>query len=121
MNNSFVIDTMAFVLRLEKRKISRKIIAVFEEAERNNSSLFIPAMVLAEIGYLSERNRIDTNLKEVKKYCKQHPSIRIEPVTEAIIHKSFEIDDIPELHDRLIAGTAYSKNLPLITNDPIII
>ncbi len=92
MNNNFVIDTMAFVLRLEKRKISRKIITIFEEAERNNSYLFIPAMVLAEIGYLAERNRIDTNLKEVIKYCKQHPSIQIEPVTEDIIHKNFEID-----------------------------
>jgi len=31
---------------------------------------------------------------------------------------TFEMTDIPELHDRLIAGTARHLNLPLITNDP---
>ncbi len=68
-------------------------------------------MVLAEIGYLSERKRIDTNLQEVKDYCKKYSSVHIEAIIEEIIHKSFEIDDIPELHDRIIAGTAYTKNL----------
>ncbi len=34
--------------------------------------------------------------------------------------KAFEIDDIPELHDRIIAGTTLVKGFALITNDPII-
>ena len=76
-------------------------------------------MVLAEIGYLSERKKIDTNLIEVSSYCQRHPSVQVAPMTEEVIHKSFKIDDIPELHDRLIAGTAYSKNLEIITNDPM--
>jgi predicted nucleic acid-binding protein len=41
-------------------------------------------------------------------------------MTEEIIEKTFEIDDIPELHDRIIAGTALKTGLELITNDPII-
>jgi predicted nucleic acid-binding protein len=32
-----------------------------------------------------------------------------------------QIDDIPEFHDRLIAATARYLDLPLITNDPVII
>lgn len=40
---------------------------------------------------------------------------------KVISDKIFEIKDIPELHDRLIAGTAKYLNLPLITNDPIIL
>lgn len=81
----------------------------------------IPAMVLAEIGYLSERNKIDTNLHEIHDYCKKFPTVTIEPITAEVIYRSFEIDDIPELHDRIIAGTAFSINLELITNDPMII
>ncbi len=38
-----------------------------------------------------------------------------------IIKSAFEIRDIPELHDKLIAGTARYLNLPLITNDPVIL
>jgi predicted nucleic acid-binding protein len=33
---------------------------------------------------------------------------------------AFEISDIPELHDRIIAATAIHRNAPLITNDPVI-
>lgn len=121
MNSSYLTDTMALVLRLEKRKMGKRAKAIYENAEKGNVKILIPAMVLAEIGYLSERNKIDTNLKEVKDYCQKYSSIQVEPITEGIIHKSFEIDDIPELHDRIIAGTAYFKKLEVITNDPMII
>jgi len=121
VNSKYVVDTMAVVLRLEKRKLGRKVKAIFDEAEKGRATLFVPAMVLAEIGYLSERNKIDTNLKEVKDYCLKYPTVQVEAITEETIHKSFEIDDIPELHDRIIAGTARLKNLELITNDPRII
>ncbi len=101
--------------------MGKKAKAIFENAEMGNVKILIPAMVLAEIGYLSERNKIDTNLGEVKDYCQKYSSVQIEPITESIIHKSFEIEDIPELHDRIIAGTAYLKNLEVITNDPMMI
>ena len=120
MKNSFVIDTMALVLRLEKRKLSQKVNAIFNNAENGDVDLIIPAMVVAEVGYLAERKRIETNLKDLKKYCSKYKSIVIEPITEEIIERTFEIDDIPELHDRIIAGTARKKGLKLITNDPVI-
>lgn len=121
MNSSYATDTMALVLRLEGRQMGSKARAIYEEAEKGNAKIAIPVMVLAEIGYLSERHKIDTNLMAVKDYCQKYPSFKVEPMTEEIVLKSFEIDDIPELHDRIIAGTAYSKNLQVITNDPMII
>ena len=121
MKRNYVTDTMAIILRLEKRKLSRKVKTIFESAEKGKIKLIIPAMVLAEIGYLSERNKIDTNLLEVQDYCKNHPSVQTAHISAEVIYKSFEINDIPELHDRIIAGTAYLINLELITNDPIII
>ncbi len=120
MNNSYATDTMALILRLEKRKLSSKIKVLFEKAENEEIKIIIPAMVLAEIGYLSEKKKIETNLDEIKKYCKKYNSMLIEPITETIIEKAFEIKDIPELHDRIIAGTSVNKGLTLITNDPII-
>jgi predicted nucleic acid-binding protein len=41
-------------------------------------------------------------------------------MTEELIEKAFEINDVPELHDRLIAGTALKAGVKLITNDPVI-
>jgi len=120
VKNSFVTDTMALILRLEKRKLNRKVNAIFESAENEDGEIIIPAMVLAEVGYLAERGKIETNLDDIKKYCTKYESIIIEPITEEVIEKAFEIDDITELHDRIIAGTALKKRFALITNDPII-
>ena len=120
MKNSYVTDTVALVLRLEKRRMGSKAKQIFIEAESGLSLIYIPAMVLAEIGYLAERKKIDANLRLVENYCQQFESLVIEPIMKEIIFRSFEIDDIPELHDRLIVATAYVRNIPLITNDAII-
>lgn len=121
MKNNYVTDTMALVLRLERRKMGRKARAIYGEAESGKGSILIPAMVLAEIGYLSERHKIETNLTEVDIYCRNYPSVKVTLITEEIIHASFEIDDIPELHDRIIAGTAGVMKLVIITNDPMMV
>ena len=67
----------------------------------------------SKIGYLSERKRIEVTFQDVHDYCAAHQSFEI-------VTQSFVIDDIPELHDRLIAGTAYAKHAQLMTNDPVI-
>jgi len=120
MNNNFVADTMAVVLRLERRRMPQRVRAIFEKTELGKSHIFIPAIVLMEIGYLSEKRRIDISLNDVRNYCSTCKTIEVVPMTQEIVEKSFEIDDIPEVHDRIIDGTAYMKLYPLITNDPII-
>ena len=57
---------------------------------------------------------------DFKTYRNEYESIAVEPMTEELIEKAFGINDIPELHDRLIAGTALKAGVKLITNDPII-
>jgi PIN domain nuclease of toxin-antitoxin system len=120
MNKVVATDTMALVLRLEQRKLPQQVRNVFSEAEQGNCQIVIPAMVFAEIGYLSERGRIDVTLDDVERYCTQHPVITEGALTQAIVAHSFSIDDIPELHDRLIAGTASYQQISLLTNDPVI-
>jgi len=46
---------------------------------------------------------------------------RLEPLGLEILKAASEIKDISELHDRLIAATARYLNIPLITNDAVII
>ncbi len=120
MNNAVTTDTMALVLRLEQRRLPHQVRMIFAEAENEQRHVYIPAMVLAEIGYLSERGRIDLGLDDLSNYCNTHQTVIEAPLNQAIINHSFGIDDIPELHDRLIAGTASYLKLPLLTNDPVI-
>ncbi len=109
---------MAIVLRLEKRKLPKKVKEIFEKAENNQSEIIVPAMVFAERAYLSEKNRIETNLEEVKSYLKNHTHIHESALTLENVISAFVIDDIPELHDRLIAAVALQLSIKIITNDP---
>ena len=118
--NEYVTDTMALILRLEKRKMPEQVKNMFLNAEKGKTKIKISVMVLAEIGYLSEKNRIDANLTDVENYINQFETISEYPISFSIIQHAFKIDDIPELHDRIIAATALTLDMPILTNDPII-
>ncbi len=70
-----------------------------------------------EMLYLFEKNRIDVGLLQAEELFKSQ-NYQFEPLSFDILKTAVEIDDIPELHDRLIAATARYLDLPLITNDP---
>jgi len=118
--NEFVTDTMGLVLRLEQRKLSPTAKAVFELAEAGSATIYVPALVLAEVLYLSEKQRISLTLAQAADHLKRFPNYKEYPMSLAVVRSAAQITDVPELHDRLIAGTARLLGLDLITNDPVI-
>lgn len=114
---AYVIDTVGIVRRLEKRIIGQKAKKVIEKAEEGQAEIFIPSMVFAEIMYNCEKAKIAISLADVDTYMKMFLNIKEYPITFAVIQETIQINDIPELHDRIIAGTAKYLNLPLITSD----
>jgi PIN domain nuclease of toxin-antitoxin system len=111
---------MAVVLYLEDRKLPQKIKTCFLEAEQNQAQIFIPAITLAEISYLAEKGHIAATLEAVAQLLRQYAGFQIKPLSFEIVTTSFQITDIPELQDRLIAGTAKYLDIVLLTNDPVI-
>jgi predicted nucleic acid-binding protein len=89
--------------------------------EEGKNIILIPSVVLFEIGYLYEKQRIPVSIKDIKTRLEDSVNYREEKLSIDIIESLFEIMDIPELHDRLIAGSARYLNVPLITNDPVIL
>ncbi len=118
--NKFVADTMAVILWLEKRKMPQKVKELFIHAEKNEIALHVPAMVLAEIGYLSEKKKIELTLTDTIGWLRKH-NIAVHHTGIDSIKSAFEITDIPELHDRIIAASGVVLECPIITNDPRII
>ncbi len=116
--DEYVADTMAVVLHLENRKSSAIVKQIFDAADAEQIVIHIPAIVFAEILYLSEKKRIGLTLADVKNHLQKFPNYRETPFNFGIIEHAEQIKDIPELHDRLIAATAKCLNLELITNDP---
>ena len=118
--SEFVTDTMGLVLRIERRRLSPTVRAIFATAEAGNVIVHVPAMVFAEILYLAEKQKISISLHAVTDYLKKYPNYREYPMSLAVLEAAAQISDIRELHDRLIAGTARLLDVALLTNDPII-
>ena len=118
----YVIDTQALVKFMHGRKvINNKVDSILRRVDLGKDIVIIPSAVIFEIGYLHERERIPISLEDIQNIVNNSINYVEEELTMGIIKTAFEIKDIPELHDRLIAGTARYLNIPLITNDPIIL
>jgi predicted nucleic acid-binding protein len=118
--DSFVTDTQALVkFMMGKRVINDRSHQAFLSADKAQSTIIIPAIVLMEVLYLFEKNRIDNSLFQTEDLLKSQ-NYQFEPLSLEILKTASEITDIPELHDRLIAATARYLDIPLITNDPVI-
>ncbi|MEK6589654.1 MAG: PIN domain-containing protein [Nitrospinota bacterium] len=118
----YVIDTQALIKFLNGQKvINDKINEILRMADEGKNIIIIPSVVLFEIGYLHEKGKIPISLKDIEDIVNNSINYTEERLSMSIIKTAFEIKDIPELHDRLIAGTAKNLNLPLITHDPVIL
>ena len=118
--DNFVTDTQALVkFMMGKKVINDRSHQAFLSADKAQSTIIIPAIVLMEVLYLFEKNRIDISLFQTEDLLKSQ-NYQFEPLSLEILKTASEITDIPELHDRLIAATARYLDLPLITNDPVI-
>ena len=116
--SEFVTDTMGLVLRIEQRRLPPPVKAIFDAVESGNATVYVPTMVFAAILYLAEKQRISLSLRAVAEPMDKFQHYQEYPMSFAVIQAAAHITDVPELHDRLIAGTARLLHLGLITNDP---
>ena len=118
----YLADTVAIVRHLtEDRKQGKRAATVFEEADRGLHRIFISGVTLMEILYLSEAKRITVPLTELIAYIRKSRNYAVVPVDQQVVVAASRIDDIPELHDRIIAGTAYFLDIPIVSPDPLFV
>ncbi len=76
----YVTDTHPLVWHLRRSKRLRpKARALFQQADRGQAQIIIPAMALVEVMYLTERNRIPTQLAEVIHLVRSSTNYRVQP------------------------------------------
>ena len=119
--SSYVTDTQGLVkFMMGQKVINDAAHQVYLSADKGEATIIIPAVVLMEVMYLFEKNRIKIGLLQTEDLMESQ-NYQFEPLSFEILKTASEINDIAELHDRLIAATARHLDLPLITNDPVII
>jgi PIN domain nuclease of toxin-antitoxin system len=72
-----------------------------------------------EVLYLSEAGRIDLLLHELVATIALSHGYEALPVDADIVLAAVGIDDIPELHDRIIVATSRYLGVPILTGDRV--
>jgi PIN domain nuclease of toxin-antitoxin system len=115
----YLVDTMALPWYLRGRqRFGRQARKILREADRGHHTIAISGVTLMEILYLSERRRIPIGLENLGNLLAQSTNYTVVPIGFEVVKAAAGIDDVPELHDRLIAGTASWLGIPILTNDP---
>lgn len=105
---TFVLDTHTLVWFLSRSpRLSGTVLAILRDPAVR---LIIPAIVLAEIKYLSGRGRFAQTLDDVLRVTSTDPRCVLSPIDLNVIqHAPASLD----IHDGLIVGTALAQPMPV--------
>lgn len=116
----YLADTIALTRHLQGHSaLGQRARRIFQEADAGEHQIFISAITLMEILYLFDANRIPLSIHDVIATIAASDNYLIFPVNAQVIVAADGIDDVPELHDRIIAGTAKYLAVPIITSDHV--
>ena len=117
----YLVDTVALVKHLRAaRNLGSRARSVLRQADMGQHRMFISGVTLMEILYLSEKRRIPIDLESVRNLLIGRDNYRVFPVDMDVVATAALVDDVPELHDRLIVATAKWLGVAILTNDPVI-
>ena len=103
----YLADTMALVWYLRgHRRLGKQARRILREADQGHHTIAISGVTLMEILYLSERRRISISLENLDNLLAQSANYMVVPIGFEVVKAVAGIDDVPELHDRLIAGSS---------------
>ena len=122
MTPGLVADTHALVWYLSRdERLSSRALLALRETVSAGGTLFVSAVSLVEILYLVEKGRLpgETLLRAYEAVTEPGGPIIALPVDLSVCRAMEAIprDAVPDMPDRIIAATALSMRLPLVTRD----
>lgn len=117
-----VADTHTIIWYLfDDPKLSKNARQTIEIAARDGNQIGIASITLAEIVYLSEKNRIpEQTFGRLINEIEEENSVLIEiPLDKNVVKALVKVErrQIPDLPDRIIAATALYAKVPVISRD----
>lgn len=118
----YLADTVAIVRHLRRHPaLGQQAARIFDEADLGQHRIFLSPITLMEDLYLAEANRIDVALPELILRINNSTNHSIIPIDSAVVLTAISVDDVPELHDRILVATAKHLGVPILTGDKAIV
>ena len=118
-----VTDTHALLWYLSNfSKLSADALDAFQIAEQKGFPIYVAAIILVELRYLVEKGRdiVESDFQLiVEKLNSPLSALTFTPLNQKTTEDLEQIprNTVPDMPDRLIAATAYTLDLPLISKD----
>jgi predicted nucleic acid-binding protein len=117
----YLADTVAIVRYFSKTgKIGKRALKILRDTDAGEHVIYVSIISIVEIMYLAERNRIPVKLEETLSKIAISDNYHIVDLDVDTIQSAKTIHGL-ELHDRLIVASARQLNLPILTNDTVIV
>ena len=117
----YLADTVAIVRHLRAHPaLGGEAARILRDADAGQHRVYLSAITLMEVLYLSEAGRIDLPLSELVDMVSRGRNYEIVPIDTDVVLAAVGVDDVPELHDRIIVGTALHLGVPILTGDRVI-
>jgi PIN domain nuclease of toxin-antitoxin system len=117
----YLADTVAIVRHLRNHPaLGPEAARILRETDAGLHRIALSGITLMEVLYLSEAGRIDVPLTELVSIISHSRNYEIVPVDADVVIAAIGIDDVPDLHDRIIVATASHLGVPILTGDRVI-
>lgn len=118
---TYVADTHALWWYLgSSDRLSPAADAVFRLVETGNALLMIPAIVIAEMYFLSVKLDNPISPADLFEALDSVEGVVISPLDRQQLAALEDVHDVPEMHNRLIAAEAFVRNAPIVTRDQVL-
>lgn len=118
---NYLADTVAIVRHLRRHPaLGRKAARILRETDAGEHRIFLSSISLMEVLYLAEARKIDVSLDELVTHIRTSTNYVLVPIDDEIVLTAIKVDDVRELHDRILVATAKFLGVPLLTSDEVL-
>ena len=117
----YVVDTHALWWRWRSLPLlSSTAEAVFHRAATGHAILYIPAIVVAELYYLSAKQGMETPPTEILERLEAERGFEFVPLDSAQLALMEQFPEIHEMHDRMLVSAAAVLRATVVTRDAVL-
>lgn len=117
----YVVDTHAlFWYRRDPQRLSAAADAVFRLADGGGAVMIVPAIVVAELFYLTQKLGSAMSTTGIIADIKNSREFVFSELGQAQLEALDRVEGVSEMHDRLIAAEALVHDAPIVSKDNIL-